>query len=240
MKGEIPASPSLSKLEALQQTPWFSLLERSSQQLILNESKELEVEAGSFVLRAGDSPVGWFSVLEGLLKWSAIAEDGRSVSMAGFSPGSWFGEASLVRGEPYDYHAIALRKSRVLIVPQSTCHQLFREQIAFSNAVMRQLAERVNYFMGTFSAQILSNMEVKIAQTLASMFNKELHPRRQPHLGITQEELANLCGVSRQRCNLVLNRFARSGMLTIEYAGITVIDLERLRSFSGPKRVSPK
>ena len=51
------------------------------------------------------------------------------------------------------------------------------------------------------------------------------------HLQTSQEEIANLSGLSRQRCNAALNRLREAGLLRIEYGGITVIDLEGLRRF---------
>jgi DNA-binding GntR family transcriptional regulator len=51
------------------------------------------------------------------------------------------------------------------------------------------------------------------------------------HLQISQEEIANLTGVSRQRCNAALKRLQESGILQIEYGGITVLDLPGLRRY---------
>ena len=64
------------------------------------------------------------------------------------------------------------------------------------------------------------------------MFHRELHPGTHLHLRISQEELANLCGISRQRCNVALQRFKKSGLIEIEYGGITVRDLDGLRHFN--------
>jgi CRP-like cAMP-binding protein len=218
--------------DALMGTPWFSLLPEREQKALLAEVREVVVPAGGCLLRVGEMPRGWFGVMEGILKWTALGEDGRSVSIAGLSAGSWFGEASLVRAQPYGYHVFALRCSRLVVIPQETCDRLLLEQIVFARAVMRHLAERVNLFMATFTAQVLANMEVKTARTLASMFHKELHPRTQLHLRISQEELANLCGISRQRCNRVLKKLHELKLIDVGYAGITVLDLEGLRQFN--------
>jgi CRP-like cAMP-binding protein len=220
----------------LAQSFWFSQLADNDQLRVLESAREVALEAGNSLFHAGDSPKGWYGVMQGLLTWTAIGEDGHSLSMAGFSAGSWFGEASMIRAHPYEYHVFALRPSRLVMIPQETFEYLIGEQLVFSNMVLRHLAERVNFFMGTFSAQALANMNVKIARTLAAMFNKELHPRTKSHLHITQEEIANLCGVSRQRCNLVLKHLQTLGLIRVEYAGITVLDLDSLRQFGSLSR----
>lgn len=218
-------------VSVLECTPWFGLLPQHEREAVLRESREHVVREGACLFRVGETPPGWFGVMEGLLKWTALADDGRSVSIAGLSAGSWFGEASLVRGQPYGYHVIALRDSRLVLIPRDTCHRLLNQQMVFSHAVMKHLAERVNLFMATFTAQVLANMDAKLARTLASMFHKELHPRTQLHLRISQEELASLCGISRQRCNIVLNRFKKMGLIDIGYGGITVLNLHGLRHY---------
>lgn len=223
-----------SVASALAQAGWYAQLDERVQQAILTQAREIVVDAGGYLFGVGQQPRGWYGVIEGLLTWKALDENGRSLSMAGFSAGSWFGEASMIRGQPYEYHVTALRHSRLVLIPAETCEQLFHHHHAFSNAVMRHLADRVNFFMAVFTAHVLADMEIKIARILASMFNKELHPRTQRHLRINQEELANLCGVSRQRCNAVLKNLSKAGVIAVEYSGVTVLDLERLRSHGAP------
>lgn len=213
-------------------TPWFSCLPAAEQQALRNELREQIVPAGSWLLRAGDVPPGWYGVVQGLLKWSTLDDGGRSISLTGLSAGSWFGEASLIRSRPYAYNAIALRDSRVVLIPRESFERLWSTHIQFNQAVMRHLAERVYLFMGTYTAQFLSNVDSKMARTLASLFHRDLHPGTQFHLGISQEEIANLCGISRQRCNVALNRFKKLGLLEIEYGAITVLDLDGLRNFN--------
>ncbi len=219
-----------SSLEwALGQAAWYMQLDAPVRASILAQAREISLDAGGYLFGVGERPRGWYGVIEGLLTWKALDENGRSLSMAGFSAGSWFGEATMIRAQPYEYHVTALRHSRLVLIPADACDYLFRHHHAFSNAVMRHLADRVNFFMGVFAAHVLADMEVKIARILASMFNKELHPGTQLHLRINQEELANLCGVSRQRCNAVLKSLSKAGLIAIEYNGVTVLDLDGLR-----------
>ena len=55
--------------------------------------------------------------------------------------------------------------------------------------------------------------------------------RGQGYLETSQEEIANLPGLSWQRYNAALNRLRAAGLLQVEYGGITVVDLEGLRRF---------
>lgn len=223
----------------LQTAYWFTSLPEVAQNEVLRESREYLVPPGGNLFRAGDLPLGWYGVAEGLLKWFSVDKDGRTVSLAGLSSGSWFGEASLIRGDPYEYNVVALRASRVLLVPRETCQTLWNNHpLEFGHALMKHLAERVNLFMAICTAHSLADVDTIVARTLGNLFHRDLHPGTQRHLGISQAEIANLCGISRQRCNTALNRFKRAGLLNIEYGGITVLNLDGLRDFNNSSPLS--
>ena len=71
----------------------------------------------------------------------------------------------------------------------------------------------------------------RLARSIASLFNPILYPDLTRHLEITQEEIGALSGISRQNANQCLKRLEKEGLLRLEYGGVTIIDLERLRSY---------
>ena len=85
--------------------------------------------------------------------------------------------------------------------------------------------------MGDFAAHRLFSAEAQVARALCGLFHPELNPHTDMHLEISQEEIANLVGISRQRCNLALSHLKRDGLIEVTYGGLTVIDLARLQSF---------
>ena len=66
------------------------------------------------------------------------------------------------------------------------------------------------------------------ARAVAAQLNAEQHSGTNGRLKISQEEIASLCGVSRQRCNTALTRLAREGILQTHYGGMTILDREGL------------
>jgi CRP-like cAMP-binding protein len=64
-----------------------------------------------------------------------------------------------------------------------------------------------------------------------ALFNPILYPEGTRHLEITQEEIGALSGISRQNANQCLKRLEKEGLLRLEYGGVTVIDLDRLRNY---------
>ena len=90
----------------------------------------------------------------------------------------------------------------------------------------------MHWFLGNFTAHHLLDTDSQVARALAGLFHPFLYPGADTHLQISQEEVANLTGVSRQRCNAALKRLQEAAIVEIEYGGITVLDLPRLRKFA--------
>lgn len=222
------ASPTLSDL--LGTSAWFPALDEAAQQRVLGELREVQVPQGGALCHRGETPVHWYGAMEGLLKWSVTSDDGRSVTLGGLSAGSWFGEGTLLRGVPRTADIIALRPSRVALLPLETFEWLHATQRSFDHFLLRQINERLHWFLGNFTAHHLLDTDSQVTRALAGLFHPWLHPGSNPHLQVSQEEIANLSGVSRQRCNAALKRLQAQGILQLQYGGITVTDLESLRA----------
>ncbi|WP_077000022.1 Crp/Fnr family transcriptional regulator [Variovorax sp. KK3] len=222
---------SLTIDQLLQRSVWFPALPGDVQARVAEEMREQSVAAGAALCRRGDTPLHWYGTLEGLLKWSIDSDDGRSVTFGGLSVGSWFGEGTLLRAVPRSADIVALRDSRVALLPLETFEWLHQTQQTFDHFLLRQINERLHWFMGNYAAHRLLDADSQVARALAGLFHPWLHPDVDVHLQTSQEEIANLSGLSRQRCNAALNRLREAGLLRIEYGGITVIDLDGLRRF---------
>ena len=77
----------------------------------------------------------------------------------------------------------------------------------------------------------LTEPEHRVARSLAALFHPTLYPGVGRHLRITQQELGYLVGLSRQRVNRALNVLEEQAVIRVEYGGVRVLELERLRGF---------
>jgi len=178
----------------------------------------------------GRSPTYWFGVVEGLLKMSNDNADGGSVTYTGVPPGGWFGEGTVLKRETYRYNIQALRKSVIAGVPAETFHWLLDHSIGFNRFVMNQHNERLAQFIAARETDRLNDPDVRVARNLAALFNPVLFPGVGELLRITQQELAYLIGLSRQRVNEALRALQAQGAIRVEYGGLRVIDLAALRA----------
>ena len=189
-----------------------------------------EAEPGDLVCRVGRSPTYGFGVVEGLLKMSNDNADGTSMTYRGLPPGGWFGEGTVLKREPYRYNIQALRRSVVAGLPIDEFHWLLDHSIGFNRFVMHQLNERLAQFIAARETDRLNDPDVRVARNLAALFNPVLFPGVGELLRITQQELAYLIGLSRQRVNEALRALQAQGAIRVEYGGLRVIDLAALRA----------
>ena len=189
--------------------------------------------AGDFVCRKGESVDFWYGVVEGLVKMSSDWVTGKTATLTGIPPGGWFGEGSMLKAEPRRFDVIALRDSRIACMRRSTFEWLVQNSIAFNRFLVGQLNERLGLFIGLLESERLLDVDARVARSIAALFHPVLHPGIGTHLAISQEEIGYLAGVSRQRVNRSLKSLEDAGFLTVEYGGITVIDLDGLRRFGG-------
>ena len=210
--------------------PWLAAMTEAEQALAVPRIVVGDAQPGDLVCRFGKAPTYWFGVVEGLLKMSTDNEQGYSVTFTGLPSGGWFGEGTALKRESYRYNVQALRNTTVAGLPLETFHLLLDKSIGFNRFVMNQLNERLGQFIAAREIDRLANPDVRVARNLAALFNPVLFPGVGEVLRITQQELAYLVGLSRQRVNVALNALQQAHWIRLEYGGVRVLNLTALRS----------
>ncbi|MEJ6020878.1 Crp/Fnr family transcriptional regulator [Ramlibacter sp. PS4R-6] len=216
--------------EELAGVPWLKVLKPDEYRTAAAAIRVSDAQPGDYVCRVGRPVTYWFGVIEGLLKMSADTDDGHTVTFSGLPPGGWFGEGTVLKREVYRYNIQALRKSIVAGIPADTFHWLLDHSIGFNRFIMNQLNERLAQFISAREIDRMNNPDLRVARSLAALFNPVLFPGVGDVLRITQQELAYLVGLSRQRVNEALATLEQQGSIRVEYGGLRVLDLQSLRA----------
>ena len=216
--------------DELDAIPWMHLLTSKERDRISNDLKISEARPGEYVCRAGRPITYWIGVIDGLLKMSADNAQGQTMTFTGVPPGGWFGEGTALKREIYRYNIQALRTSRVAGLHVDTFHWLLDHSIAFNRFVMDQLNERLSQFIAMRESDRMNNPDIRVARSLAALFNRVLYPGVGEVLRITQQELAYVVGLSRQRVNEALTSLQARGIIRVEYGGLRVLDLALLQT----------
>ena len=211
--------------------PWLRVLCEADRERAVRSLRVAPARAGERLVRVGRPPTFWFGVVDGLLKMSNDTAAGGTITYTGIPPGAWFGEGTLLKREPYRYNIEALRDSVVAGLPTEDCHALLDSSIPFNRSVMNLLNERLGQFIAAREIDRETDPESRVAGSLAQLFHPVLYPGVGSLLRITQQELGYLVGLSRQRVNQALAALAGHGLIRVEYGGVRVLDLARLRAF---------
>jgi CRP-like cAMP-binding protein len=220
-----PSEPELAGI------PWLTVLAADDRREATAALVVVSAEPGDRVCRTGAPSTYWFGVIDGLLKMSNVSLDGTPITYTGIPPGAWFGEGTLLKREIYRYNIEALRKSTVAGLPLAVFWTLLERSIPFNRFVMTQLNERLGQFIAAREIDRNNQPDARVARSLAALFHPVLYPGVGQVLRITQQELAWLVGLSRQRVNEALTALAGAGLIRVEYGGVRVLDLGGLRCY---------
>ncbi len=223
LKHQRPAAP-----QELATIPWLAQLAPEWRTRVVEQLRVTQAAQGEYICRVGKPVSHWFGVIEGLIKMSSDSEDGKTTTFIGVPSGGWFGEGTVLKREPYRYNIQPLRPTLVAGITAELFMDLLDHSIAFNRFVMHQLNERVSQFISGIEADRMRDPDRRVAHTLVNLMNPQLYPRLGSSIKITQQELADLAGLSRQRVNMALQHLAAENKIALEYAGLRVLDMKGL------------
>jgi CRP/FNR family cyclic AMP-dependent transcriptional regulator len=217
---------TLSPLRFLAAQPWYATLPRATQMRVETSLWRISGKKGDVMLQANAPVAGWYAVYSGLIKVQTVPVKGRSSSFLGVACGDWFGEGTALKNELRRYEVMALRDTELLCLPLAEFDYLRATSIEFNQFLVNQLNLRVSQAMALIEASRLRTPEQRVALSLSRLFWN-----RTRKLSLSQDELANLVGVSRQTANRALQSLAQRGLVTLEFGRVDIADDEALTRF---------
>jgi CRP/FNR family cyclic AMP-dependent transcriptional regulator len=218
--------------EFIAASAWGKNLTTDQLHRVCNEASELKVNAGQTICHRGVLAEYWYGVIEGLVKVSTVSRSGRPTTFIGIPVAGWFGEGAVLKHEIRPYDVVALRESRLALIPAATFHWLFGASLPFNAFLIGHLNARLAQFVIRLEHARSHDPDRHVTHCLAELFNPELYPGTTTTLVISQEEIAFLAGVSRQLVNRALRRLEQDKLVEISYGSITILDLDALRAFA--------
>jgi CRP/FNR family transcriptional regulator, cyclic AMP receptor protein len=215
----------------LNNSPWMSVLSTAEQQRVRTDIHTRTYYADAIICRRGDEVNSWVGVIDGIVKINNVSASGKATTLIGFAPGAWFGEGSLLKEEQRRYDVVALRKSELAFISKSTFFWLLDNSFAFNRFLVMQLNKRLGQFIAAVENGRLLDVDTRVARCLATMIFNVWNPQEVLHLKISQGEVAQLAGVSRQRVNAALKLLEEHGLIKVSYNDIQILDLEGLNTF---------
>lgn len=229
---------SMAARARLLDAPWARCLNESQRARVDRETQVVHFAEGLVVCREGVPAQHWIGVLDGMVKVDSVTREGRSTSFIGVSSGGWLGEGSLLKREVRPYEVVTLRDSWIALMPLQTFDWLYETDLGFNHFLVHQLNARLGHFVALVETERNQTTTARVALCIAQLLDPALCAATSNVLRLSQEEVARLCGLSRQIANRALHRLQEAGVVRVKYGAIEVLNLQALRGFD--PRATPR
>jgi CRP-like cAMP-binding protein len=216
----------------LRQTPLFSSFDDEALESLQSSMSDTRLKRGDVLFREGDSGDRLYVVADGKIKLGRTSPDGRENLLAVLGPGQMFGELSLFDPGPRSATATAVTDCWLASLGHAELQGWLDDRPDVARGLLFQLANRLRRTNDVVADLVFSDVPGRVAKALldlASRFGRETDDGLRVHHDLTQEELAQLVGASRETVNKALADFAQRGWLRLEPRSVVLVDIERLR-----------
>lgn len=213
------------------QAPLFAALDPEAAAALRAATNVVRLAKGGTLFREGDPGDRLYVVEEGKIKLGTASADGRDALLAVIGPGEMIGELSLFDPGPRAATATALTD----VVAREVGHDALRPWLSgrpeVAEALLTALAQRLRRTNEAMSDLVFSDVPGRVAKALLDLgerFGVPVEGGVSVTHDMTQEELAQLVGASRETVNKALADFAARGWIRLESRSVVLIDNERL------------
>ena len=222
--------------DVLRQAPLFSALDDEATAALQGSLGTVRLRRGEVLFHEGDTGDKLYVVADGKVKLGRTSSDGRENLLAILGPGQMFGELSLFDPGP--------RSATVTAVTDTVFYSLSHDDLLkwldgradVAHGLLAQLASRLRKANDVVADLVFSDVPGRVAKALldlANRFGRTADDGVHVHHDLTQEELAQLVGASRETVNKALADFASRGFLRLEARAVVLLDVERLSRRAG-------
>jgi CRP/FNR family transcriptional regulator, cyclic AMP receptor protein len=218
--------------EVLRSAVLFRELDDEAAAALRSSMTEVKLSKGDVLFREGDEGDRVYVVIEGKIKLGRTSADGRENLLALLGPSQMFGELSLFDPGPRSATATAVTDSTLLALGHSELLPWLTGRPEVSRSLLLQLASRLRRSNDTLADLVFSDVPGRVAKTLLELATRFGTPADEGiHVAhdLTQEELAQLVGASRETVNKALADFTSRGWIRLEQRSVVLLDVERLR-----------
>jgi CRP/FNR family transcriptional regulator, cyclic AMP receptor protein len=218
--------------KVLRRAPLFEGLDEDGARGLRHQMSEVRLNRGEHLFTEGQDGDRLYVVLDGKIKLTRAASDGRENLLQVLGPGDMFGELSLFDPRPRTSSASAVTDVTLAALAHAALRPWLMERPEVSMHMLQALARRLRRANDATADLVFTDVPGRVAKNLldlADRFGQQERDGLHVHHDLTQEELAQLVGASRETVNKALADFAARGWLQISARSVLILDAERLR-----------
>lgn len=202
---------------------WFMQLSAERRQQLVALGRDRLLTAGEVLFHRGDKFDGIYLLQNGVLLISGVNRHGDEALLTVIEPGVVFGEIALFDGASRTHDAIAAQPCRLLHFPAPALQQLLQQQPQWWQHLGKLLTEKMRQAFLALEQHTLLDAKARLCWRLC-----QLCPHDGAKLPLSQQQLAQLIGLSRQSTNQLLRALARDGVIELHYGSLIVRRIDRL------------
>jgi CRP-like cAMP-binding protein len=218
----------------LKQNPWFASLPDDLANELQQKCKIKHLNDKQILHQKNDLADGFYCVLTGLIRASNFTLEGKELVLTWIQPGNWFGEISLIDGQPRTHDAHAEGATTLLMCPKAVFDFLLGEHNQWQIHIMRLLCQRVRATFDLIDETGCLSLKGQLCKRL-SLLHKGLEEQQQTmtdELSISQDALAQLIHSSRQTVNKILQSLQAEQVIKLRYGKIVILNRLALEKLS--------
>ena len=220
-------------IELLARVPLFSELSRGELERISRVAIPRSYPSGVRVFHEGDHSDACYLIRSGDLRVTREHSDGRAIALATLGPGDIFGELAMLDGEARSASVETLTESELLALPAADVRRLLADHPEISVKLIAALTRRLRETNERVARQSFQTVPSRVAGVLNQLIAEET--TAESHQGVTvrmtQADLAQLAGTSRESVSRFLATLERAGVVRVGRGRVTVLEPRRLRAY---------
>ncbi|HLW61625.1 MAG TPA: Crp/Fnr family transcriptional regulator [bacterium] len=214
-----------------QQSPLFAHLSAGPLARLAALAQARRYAKDQVIFSEGDPGSALYTIVKGRIKIARSSLDGKERTIALLGRGDFFGELALLDGDPRSADAIAVEASEVLIVPREAFRGFLLEHPQVAMDLLVVLSRRLRRTSQIVHDAAFFDVRGRLARLLLELAQAEGQGASADSLVcplLTQAELANMVGVTRESINKWLRVFVQQGAIARRRGRLVVTDPESL------------
>jgi CRP/FNR family transcriptional regulator, cyclic AMP receptor protein len=211
--------------------PLFANMDREQTRALQASMTPLDLARGEVLFHEGEPGDRLYVIARGKIKLGRRSSDGRENLLAVLGPGEMFGELSLFDPGPRTATASVVADAHLLELGHQDLIDWLQSSPAVAKHLLEALARRLRRTNEALGDLVFSDVPGRVAKALLDLSRRFGEPvddgLRVAH-DLTQEELAQLVGASRETVNKALADFAARGWVRREGRAVVLLDIDRL------------
>jgi CRP/FNR family cyclic AMP-dependent transcriptional regulator len=217
--------------QALRRARLFSRMGPFDIEAIAHEFQTIPVDRGRVIFREGDPGSCLYVVLSGKVKLGRSASDGRKLLTSLLGPSDLFGELSLFDPGPRCLTATVVTDGQLACLSGRSLRNWIQQHPRIASSLLRGLSQRIKDTDTMLSDLVLVDVAGRLAKVLLRLgdtFGTSSGDEIRVEHDLTQEELAQLVGASRETVNKELHNFESRGWISVEVKCVVIRQPDRL------------